>query len=106
MIATYPQATGWKTEDPPTSRLAGLAEEGRAATLRDEARTLLAYQDLTADECAALMESTVLAVRPRLSELRAQGRIEPTGERRRNASGHSAAVWRAVRVQRQEEFAL
>lgn len=106
MIATYPESTGWKTDSPPTSKAAGLAEEDRAATLRDEVRTLLTYQGMTADECAAHMGASVLAVRPRLSELRAQGKIEPTGERRRNASGHSAAVWRVVAGRRQGEFAL
>jgi hypothetical protein len=51
---------------------------------------------MTADEVAARLGRTVLACRPRCSELVAKGRIVPTGARRPNASGMSAAVWRVV----------
>jgi predicted ArsR family transcriptional regulator len=106
MIATYPESTGWKTDSPPTSKAAGLAVEDRAATLREQAYGRLVCAPCTADEVAEELHESVLAIRPRLSELRAQGRIEPTGERRKNASGHSAAVWQAVRIRRQGELAL
>jgi predicted ArsR family transcriptional regulator len=49
---------------------------------------------LTADEIAAALEESVLAVRPRVSELFHAGLIEKTGERRRNQSGLSAHVWK------------
>jgi predicted ArsR family transcriptional regulator len=52
---------------------------------------------LTADEIAAALGESVLAVRPRVSELFHDGLIGKTGERRRNHSGLSAYVWRAVR---------
>ena len=38
------------------------------------------------------------AMHPRLSELRALGHVEPTGERRRNPSGKSAAVLRLTAI--------
>ena len=102
----YPDSPGWKTSSPDTSKAAALAVEDRAATLREQVAARLAFEPGTADECAAELGASVLAVRPRLSELRKRGTIEPTGERRKNESGHSAAVWRYVAVQRQQEFGL
>jgi predicted ArsR family transcriptional regulator len=49
---------------------------------------------LTADEIAAKLAESVLAIRPRVSELFHAGLIEKTGARRRNASGLSAHVWK------------
>jgi predicted ArsR family transcriptional regulator len=49
---------------------------------------------LTADEIAAKLDESVLAVRPRVSELFHAGLIEKTGERRRNESGLNAHVWK------------
>jgi len=49
---------------------------------------------LTADEIAAALDESVLAVRPRVSELFHAGLIEKTGERRRNHSGLCAHVWK------------
>jgi predicted ArsR family transcriptional regulator len=49
---------------------------------------------LTADEIAAKLDASVLAVRPRVSELFHAGRIEKTGERRLNQSGLAAHVWK------------
>jgi predicted ArsR family transcriptional regulator len=49
---------------------------------------------LTADEIAAALDESVLAVRPRVSELFHAGLIEKTGERRRNDSGLGAHVWK------------
>jgi predicted ArsR family transcriptional regulator len=49
---------------------------------------------LTADEIAAKLDASVLAVRPRVSELFHAGLIEKTGERRPNASGLNAHVWK------------
>jgi predicted ArsR family transcriptional regulator len=48
----------------------------------------------TADEIAAKLGESVLAVRPRVSELFHAGLIEKTGERRANASGLQAHVWK------------
>ena len=49
---------------------------------------------LTADEIAARLDESVLAVRPRVSELFHAGLIAKTGERRPNASGLAAHVWK------------
>ena len=43
-----------------------------------------------------MLGESVLAIRPRFSELRALGQITDTGARRINDSGRSAIVWRAA----------
>jgi predicted ArsR family transcriptional regulator len=89
----YPATPGFKAEG--TSRAAAEAMKPRALTLREQVLSLLKSAALTADECAARLEKTVLAVRPRLSELSRIGSIEDTGRTRRNESGVQATVWRA-----------
>jgi len=54
----------------------------------------LADHDMTADEIAAYLSIDRLAIRPRLTELAHLGLIIDTGDRRPNASGKLAAVWR------------
>jgi hypothetical protein len=51
---------------------------------------------LTADEAAEIVDLPVLSVRPRVAELHRLGGIRPTEDRRKNASGMSATVWRVA----------
>lgn len=51
---------------------------------------------LTADEVAQRLKLSVLAVRPRITELNKLGQIKATDRRRRNASGRLATVWVAA----------
>lgn len=55
---------------------------------------------LTADEVAARLRLSVLAVRPRVSELRKAGMIADAGARRPNRSGRSAMVLRITEAGR------
>lgn len=89
----YPASPGWK--EPTTSRAAATAIASTADTVRASVLAHIKSTASTADETATALNLSVLTVRPRLSELRKAGSIEPTGERRKNASGMSAAVWRA-----------
>ncbi len=95
----YPVTPGYK--EPTTAKAAATAINSRAGTLRaralDEIRAS-GDAGLTADEVATRLNETVLAIRPRLSELNVGKQIEPTGDRRRNASGLSATVWRIRRA--------
>lgn len=50
--------------------------------------------DRTADEVAEALGLSVLAIRPRVTELRKLGLIAATEKRRRNISGQTAVVWR------------
>ncbi|OFX05669.1 MAG: hypothetical protein A3E78_03225 [Alphaproteobacteria bacterium RIFCSPHIGHO2_12_FULL_63_12] len=54
---------------------------------------------LTPDEAAAKLRRSVLMIRPRFTELgpRHQGKIEKTGERRKNETGLAAAAYRIRR---------
>ena len=59
---------------------------------------LLEQNELTADEVAERLGQSVLSVRPRISELKAKGKIEATAKRRCNVSGKRAVVWRKKRT--------
>lgn len=93
--APYPKSPGYK--EPTTSRDAARKFRSHATDLRAQVLTAIieAPNGLTADEVAEQLQQSVLAIRPRVSELKEQGRIERIpGARRKNASGMSAAVWR------------
>jgi len=57
-------------------------------------RTLAALGEATVLECVAITDFPRETLQPRFSELIRAGLVEPTGERRRNPSGKSAAVLR------------
>lgn len=95
----YPDVPGAK------DRSEGSPSTEAAATIAPRApqlRTLVLWHlnrhpdRLTTDECAEMMGESVLSVRPRFSELHREGAIKKTRARRRNSSGMSATVWRAV----------
>lgn len=88
---TYPAHPGWKATD--TSRSAADAIAPRAKSLRDQVLDLLLYHDLTADEAAAKLDKSVLAIRPRVTELARMNKIHDTGHTRKNNSGVRAIVW-------------
>jgi len=98
----YPNVPGSKARD--TSYESAVAIAPCAKTLRDQAFTLLLERDSTADELAEAMNASILAVRPRVAEIVAKGKAYDSGMRRRNSSGRSAIVWRAVREVKQESL--
>lgn len=90
----YPGSPGYKDRD--TSRLAARHVASRVEALRAQAMTklrLAGADGLTADEAAEQLGETVLAIRPRFTELLRDGRIKDGGLRRRNESGRTAKVW-------------
>ena len=99
-LFSYPHQPGAKT--PGTSTEAAEKIAPRASVLRDRVeRLFLTGATLTADECAEALHESVLAIRPRLSELVKMGLIVKSyqgdmPERRKNASGLNAQVWRAA----------
>ncbi len=88
----YPAKPGHRGTD--TSIAAAASMLGAAPTLRALVLSALSERDMTADEAAAALGETVLAVRPRFTELARMGLIEDGGDRRANASGRKAIVWR------------
>lgn len=88
----YPASPGFKAEGPAVAAAEKISS--RAATLRDKALAVISQRPSTADEVADALGETVLAVRPRISELRVMGKVMKTMERRANRSGIKATVWR------------
>lgn len=90
----YPHTPGYKTGGPSVDAADKIAP--RAETLRDRALDVIRKAPSTADEVAALLNETVLAIRPRITELNKLNKIIKTNERRANKSGVKATVWKAV----------
>lgn len=89
----YPEAPGARDTD--TSRSAAKSMVDLASTLRGQCLAALRTLHLTADEIAEAVGASVLAIRPRVTELRMQGLVFDSGHRRPNASGRKAIVWTA-----------
>lgn len=91
----YPHTPGFKEHS--TSKEAAKKIEPKASVLRE-----LVYLSIlnagptgrTADEVAEALGASILAVRPRVSELAKAGRVQKTGQRHRNDSGMMAHRWR------------
>jgi predicted Rossmann fold nucleotide-binding protein DprA/Smf involved in DNA uptake len=66
-----------------------------AGNLRDRVLQALRQRPSTADELAGVLGETPFSIRPRVTELAKLGKILETDNRRRNASGRLATVWRA-----------
>lgn len=93
-MSDYPYEPGHKGTDG-TSEAAAVAIAASAPRLRTIAlRGLAALREATVLEVVALTRVPREALQPRFSELRAAELVEPTGERRPNPSGKSAAVLR------------
>lgn len=93
MSADYPDAPGAKERT--TSLEAALTVAKDILQRRQRVLDAVRAREGSADEIAERLGVSPLSVRPRLSELRKLGLIEPSGRRVRNASGASAHVWRA-----------
>lgn len=94
-LSLFDRGPGFK--EPTTSKEAAKAMASRAPMLRDRALAALRkHGPMTSDEVAFALGETVLAIRPRCSELLTAGLIAATGERRKNESGMSAHVWRVA----------
>lgn len=91
--ARYPRSPGHKRQA--TSKAAADSMAHIAGTLRERVLTVIKRSACTPDEAAAALGITVLAARPRVSELLKLSLIVDTGERRVNESGKRAIVWAA-----------
>lgn len=94
---TYPEVPGFKTLDTETSYQAAQEMKGKSQALRSLCWTTLSVCSLTADEVARSLKQSVLAIRPRISELVKMGLVVKTDDRRANQSGKKAVIWRAVK---------
>lgn len=93
-MTLYPDHAGFKERATSKDAADAIEGSGRAATLRK--KVLDWFEDGntgTADECADALHETILAIRPRVSELHNKGLITRTGARRRSSGGRMAHVW-------------
>jgi sugar/nucleoside kinase (ribokinase family) len=97
--AIYPNAPGFKGPRGGTSHEAAetiMPALGYFRKLVLDEYEAIAPWGATSDEIAQRLNLSVLQVRPRVSELGRLGLIIQTAERRENASGMSARVWKAA----------
>lgn len=89
---TYPHSPGWKRHG--TSRAAAKSIKPKAMSLENKSLTVLEnHGPHTADEIAAILEVSILSIRPRMSQLLTKKLIFDSGIRRLNESGKQAIVW-------------
>ena len=98
-----PDGVGYRNTD--TSHAAALEIEPKAATIRkkiiEHMRTINA--PISPDDTADALGLSVLAVRPRFSELRESGRILDSDQRGTNRSGRSCILWKLNTVEKGEK---
>ena len=89
----YPKDPGYQNTD--TSKAAAVSMKGRVATIQEAVVDCLELHGRKATfELAALLGKSYRSVQPRTSELRLEGRIKDTGERRIDPdTGRKATVW-------------
>lgn len=92
LVPRYPNVPGFKAQE--TSKQAATEMNEKASGLQLDCLMILNHGERTADEIASRLNKSILAIRPRLSELLRKGKIEDSGERRPNASGKMAIVWK------------
>lgn len=87
----YPDSPGFQQQD--TSYTAAESMNQSAPRLRQQCVQALALRNMTADEVAKDVGASILSIRPRITELKREGLLHDTGERRKNSSGRNAIVW-------------
>ena len=92
-LKSYPEDPGYQDED--TSRDAAVSMSGCANAIRNRCLSVLeSWGPLSPDEIAQALGLSVLAVRPRITELKRKGFVEITDQKRANKSGRLARVVR------------
>lgn len=92
-MTQYPDTPGFKASGPSEEaarKIAETAKNLRGLVLREIASS---PAGISADAVADRLGKSVLAVRPRVSELHRAGEIRRGPERTKNVSGMNATVW-------------
>lgn len=101
-MAKYPRGAGWKDREISKANADDMDVSGRTSTLRS--MVLALYQSGfvgTADDAAEKIGESILAIRPRCTELSALGELKRTGEKRLSHGGRMAAVLTLNAAQRE-----
>lgn len=99
-IANYPDSPGYRRNAPETSREAAAVIAPIAGNHRDKVLAALAEahpESLCSEQIGEKVGLTPYAVRPRISELFADGQIERTEDRTKNEGGRSVMLWRLAK---------
>lgn len=94
MLATYPDAAGWR--DPDTSKAAALKIEAKKLDKEILFHIRKYCFGCSCDELAKDFGFDLLSVRPSFSRLKIKGLIEDSGRRGVTASGNSCKIWVAI----------
>ena len=94
-LFNYPSSPGFKDRDTSLKAAASVAK-GTAFLQRKCIEALRRHGPMTPDETAGKINVSILAVRPRFTELLHAGAIANTGERRLNASRRWAKVYAVI----------
>lgn len=95
-MTTYPNEAGFKDTGTSKDAAQHIENSGQAKTLRNrviEHVRKCGYNGCTPDVCAAALGETVLAIRPRFTELENLGLIRRTKLTEKNDSGRNASVY-------------
>jgi hypothetical protein len=93
-MSTYPNTPGHRNVDTSVAAADALAPKlGRLQRSAQVAIRAAGAHGLTTDELAAQLGMDRWTIQPRTSELRGEGLIRDSGQRRRNATGKLAIVW-------------
>ncbi len=103
---TYPDAPGSKDRSgSTTSRVAAAAFAPKAKPIRLRTLEVIETRPSTPEEVADQIDVHFMIVRARVSELRAQGLVTPTGEKGRGALGGRVLRWRSTSPEERALFA-
>jgi hypothetical protein len=93
---TYPNSAGFKEETTSKEAAEHIESSGAANILRIRVMEYVRdrrYLGTTPDACATALGESVLAIRPRFTELEQKGMIRRTKLTEKNESGRNAAVY-------------
>ena len=76
-----------------TSEEAAMKISSVAKTLRDKTYHAILDKEMTASEIAEKLGHRLLGIRPRTTELKDNGYIKDSGDRRKNQYGNNEIVW-------------
>ncbi len=93
-LDAYPHGPGW--QGTATSKEAAEAIAHRLGRLHRVTIAALLDGPKTVDEVTQWAKGWIRTYSARLSELRALGLVEPSGERRPSAAGRPSVVWRVI----------
>lgn len=95
-LTEYPNHAGSK-ESGGTSELAASQINHKAGTIRSRVmKLILARGSMIPEEAAKQLGYSILAVRPRFSELKLKGKIYKTSSTQLNENGKNVRVWAAI----------